>query len=510
MSSLGDLLLSHLKPHKDDESTTQDAESEPDKVLIERVDEEKNNEDDRHSNASSTDDYVRELLDPDDRPRNVWHVVKGPTKEQADFEGGASGDHDQTVSKKDDNGDSNVSDNESCGMDLNQKSDEEPTNGMRDGESVKHGHSEQQKVEGVEDERSGKADDLHRNDKNRDRSTRRRRHHDDHDRDDRRRDRDHDRTKDRERDRYSSRARDDYERDRDRHRSRRRYDNSDDEDGDRRRSQRDRRRSRSRSRLSSRRRERSRSNSQSPITKRNSRTILVMQLNPKVRSLDLEEFFSDVGKVREVRLIMDSKTRRHKGIAYIEFEDAATAAKAFELSGKKFFGAPIVIQSAQSDRYRSSSDQHSSSTSQTLNHATTHTSSRSHLPPNCYRVYVGGLNVNLTEDMIRSVFEPFGPLVRLELMRDRVTNIPRGYAFITYAYIEDGQNAVKCLDGLELGGKAIRVSKSTDKSERTATSGNEGDSGRAGGHHDSDSDGRSSRTKDVTASLYELAGHQGY
>lgn len=199
-----------------------------------------------------------------------------------------------------------------------------------------------------------------------------------------------------------------------------------------------------------------------------------MQLNPRVDSRDLEDLFSDIGKVREVRLITDSKTRRHKGIAYIEFEDASSAAKAFSLDGQKFFGAPMVIQSAQMDRNRGVSGNWHSSTSQIINHPTSYPNSRTHLPPNCYRVYVGGLHVNLTEEMIRSVFEPFGPIVRLELMKDRVTNISRGYAFITYANIEDGQNAVQALDGFELAGKSLRVSKSTDKSERHTNPSEEG------------------------------------
>lgn len=196
-----------------------------------------------------------------------------------------------------------------------------------------------------------------------------------------------------------------------------------------------------------------------------------MQLNPRVTSQDLEDFFFDIGKVREVRLIMDSKTRRHKGIAYIEFEDTVSAQKAFAMNGQKFFGAPIVIQSALSDRDkgRSSGDWQTSS-SHSAHHSTSHNSSRSHhLPPNSYRVYVGSLNVNLTEDMLRSVFEPFGTILRLELMRDRTTGISRGYAFITYANIDDGQLAVQSLDGLELGGKAIKVSKSNDKNVNDQT-----------------------------------------
>lgn len=54
---------------------------------------------------------------------------------------------------------------------------------------------------------------------------------------------------------------------------------------------------------------------------RDARTVFVMQLSQRIRARDLEEFFSSVGKVRDVRMITCNKTRRFKGIAYIEFKD---------------------------------------------------------------------------------------------------------------------------------------------------------------------------------------------
>lgn len=192
-----------------------------------------------------------------------------------------------------------------------------------------------------------------------------------------------------------------------------------------------------------------------------------MQLSPRVAERELEEFFSDIGRVREVRLIMDSKTRRHKGIAYIEFDDAASATKALALNGQKFHGAPMQIQSALLDRVRGS-DWHSTSSShhhQSSNHtSSSHTSSRPLLPPNSYRVYVGGLHVGITEEMLRTIVEPFGALHKIEVIKDRNTGFSRGYAFVTFANIEDGQEAVRNLDGFELAGKNMRVSKSTEKS----------------------------------------------
>ncbi len=46
-----------------------------------------------------------------------------------------------------------------------------------------------------------------------------------------------------------------------------------------------------------------------------------MQLSQRVRARDVEEFFSAVGKIRDVKLIVCNKTKRFKGIAYVEFKD---------------------------------------------------------------------------------------------------------------------------------------------------------------------------------------------
>ena len=60
-----------------------------------------------------------------------------------------------------------------------------------------------------------------------------------------------------------------------------------------------------------------------------------MQLSQRVRARDVEDFMSSVGKVRDVKLIVCNKTRRFKGIAYVEFKDLESVPLALGLSGKQ-------------------------------------------------------------------------------------------------------------------------------------------------------------------------------
>ena len=81
-----------------------------------------------------------------------------------------------------------------------------------------------------------------------------------------------------------------------------------------------------------------------PLTpeERDGRTIFCMQLSQRVRARDVEDFFSSVGKVRDVKLIVCNKTRRFKGIAYVEFKDLESVPLALGLSGQKLCGkSPI-------------------------------------------------------------------------------------------------------------------------------------------------------------------------
>ena len=48
---------------------------------------------------------------------------------------------------------------------------------------------------------------------------------------------------------------------------------------------------------------------------------MCMQLSARVGPSELEEFFQQVGQVKEVKMIADKNSRRSKGIAYVEFHD---------------------------------------------------------------------------------------------------------------------------------------------------------------------------------------------
>ncbi|KAI2594662.1 RBM39 isoform 26, partial [Pan troglodytes] len=83
---------------------------------------------------------------------------------------------------------------------------------------------------------------------------------------------------------------------------------------------------------------------------RDARTVFCMQLAARIRPRDLEEFFSTVGKVRDVRMISDRNSRRSKGIAYVEFVDVSSVPLAIGLTGQRVLGVPIIVQASQAEK----------------------------------------------------------------------------------------------------------------------------------------------------------------
>ena len=96
--------------------------------------------------------------------------------------------------------------------------------------------------------------------------------------------------------------------------------------------------------------------------------------------------------MRDVRLITDNKTRRSKGIAYVEFRDTESVPLAMGLSGQKLLGVPIIVQASQAEKNRIAN--------------AGITSVKGVSGP--MRLYVGSLHFNITEEMLKGIFEPFG------------------------------------------------------------------------------------------------------
>ncbi|XP_047395578.1 probable RNA-binding protein 23 isoform X2 [Sciurus carolinensis] len=180
---------------------------------------------------------------------------------------------------------------------------------------------------------------------------------------------------------------------------------------------------------------------------RDARTVFCMQLAARIRPRDLEDFFSAVGKVRDVRIISDRNSRRSKGIAYVEFCEIQSVPLAIGLTGQRLLGVPIIVQASQAEKNRLAA------MANNLQKGT----------GGPMRLYVGSLHFNITEDMLRGIFEPFGKIDNIILMKDSDTGRSKGYGFITFSDSECARRALEQLNGFELAGRPMRVGQVTER-----------------------------------------------
>jgi cold-inducible RNA-binding protein len=89
-------------------------------------------------------------------------------------------------------------------------------------------------------------------------------------------------------------------------------------------------------------------------------------------------------------------------------------------------------------------------------------------------VFVGNMSFDSTESGLRSLFEPFGEITRVNLITDRDTGRARGFGFVEMSNDEEAAKAITALNGTQMDGRALNVNEAKPK---TAGSGARGGGG---------------------------------
>jgi len=97
------------------------------------------------------------------------------------------------------------------------------------------------------------------------------------------------------------------------------------------------------------------------------------------------------------------------------------------------------------------------------------------------KLFVGNLSFNTTENDLQDAFAAHGTVTEANLMMDRTTGQPRGFAFVTMGSPEEAQKAVEAMNGANLDGRTLTVNEARPKAEHAdggSRSGNRGGYGR--------------------------------
>ena len=73
-------------------------------------------------------------------------------------------------------------------------------------------------------------------------------------------------------------------------------------------------------------------------------------------------------------------------------------------------------------------------------------------------IYIGDLNDHVTDEILLELFMQVGPVVSVNIPRDRITNRHQGYGFVEFRSEQDAEYALSIMQGIKLYGTPIRIS----------------------------------------------------
>ena len=89
-------------------------------------------------------------------------------------------------------------------------------------------------------------------------------------------------------------------------------------------------------------------------------------------------------------------------------------------------------------------------------------------------IYVGNLSYDATENDIRDAFSQHGEVSSVNVITDRETGRPRGFAFVEMPKSEEAQNAIQQVNETEIAGRAVKVNEARPKEDRRGGGGGGG------------------------------------
>ena len=81
-------------------------------------------------------------------------------------------------------------------------------------------------------------------------------------------------------------------------------------------------------------------------------------------------------------------------------------------------------------------------------------------------IFVGNMSFSMTEQTLRSLFEPYGAVERANIVTDRDSGQPRGFAFVEMSNDADAAKAINALHGRDVEGRTLNISEARPKTDR--------------------------------------------
>ncbi|HZO84764.1 MAG TPA: RNA-binding protein [Verrucomicrobiae bacterium] len=87
------------------------------------------------------------------------------------------------------------------------------------------------------------------------------------------------------------------------------------------------------------------------------------------------------------------------------------------------------------------------------------------------KLYVGNLSYDVTKDDLQDAFAQHGAVQEVNVVMDKITGKPRGFAFVTMESKENAEAAIRALNGADWHGRALTVNEARPRESRPEYSG---------------------------------------
>nr|XP_022920454.1 sex-lethal homolog isoform X2 [Onthophagus taurus] len=138
---------------------------------------------------------------------------------------------------------------------------------------------------------------------------------------------------------------------------------------------------------------------------------------------DLALIFSQIGPIESIRIMKNLRTGYSYGYGFVKYLKAEDAAKAIEgLSGLNYRNKRLKVS-------------YSRPPGQTMKES---------------NLYISNLPKDVTEKDLDRMFGVYGEIIQRNVLKDKITGLPRGVAFVRFSKREEAQAAIASLDGKQL------------------------------------------------------------
>jgi RNA recognition motif-containing protein len=89
-------------------------------------------------------------------------------------------------------------------------------------------------------------------------------------------------------------------------------------------------------------------------------------------------------------------------------------------------------------------------------------------------IYVGNMSFETTEDELRQAFEAYGEVSTVNIIADKYSGKPKGFAFVEMATKDQALDAINGLNGKEMNGRTLNVNEARPRNQGGGRGGRSG------------------------------------